>query len=151
MTVDQGLLADRLALADLAAAYARAADRRDPEGSAATFTEDGLLAIYHGQPGAEPPTMERRGREAIAKAMVGLNRYTETTHLVGQQLVQIEGDRATGETYCLAHHLSGEGSQRIIYIMSIRYLDVFARTAEGWRIAERRLAVDWTETRSVAS
>ena len=38
----------------------------------------------------------------------------------------------------------------IAVLMSIRYLDQFARTPEGWRISERVLAVDWTETRRVA-
>lgn len=32
-------------------------------------------------------------------------------------------------------------------VASIRYYDQFVRQADGWRFAERRLLVDWTETR----
>ena len=40
------------------------------------------LASYDGEPGAAPPIFDRRGREAIGKAMAGLNRYEVTTHLL---------------------------------------------------------------------
>jgi len=62
------------------------------------------------------------------------------------------GALATGESYCLAHHLSvGEDGVRTIMIASIRYLDEFVRQDGVWLFAERRLMVDWTETRPSAS
>jgi hypothetical protein len=32
-------------------------------------------------------------------------------------------------------------------VMSIRYLDRFVRTDAGWRFSQRRLLIDWTDTR----
>ena len=60
----------------------------------------------------------------------------------------MDGDRATGESYCLAHHLStSDDGQRTLMIASIRYLDEFVKEDGDWFFAERRLMVDWTETR----
>jgi hypothetical protein len=77
-----------------------------------------------------------------------LNSYAATTHFNGQSTVWLDGDRATGESYCLAHHLSvGADGQRALMIASIRYLDELVKQDGRWLFAERRLMVDWTETR----
>jgi len=77
-----------------------------------------------------------------------LNSYAATTHFNGQSTVSLDGDRATGESYCLAHHLSvGDDGQRTMMIASIRYLDELVKQDGWWLFAERRLMVDWTETR----
>jgi SnoaL-like domain len=69
-------------------------------------------------------------------------------HFNGQSTVTLDGDRGTGESYCLAHHLSvGQDGQRTMMIASIRYLDEFVKQAGEWLFAERRLMVNWTETR----
>jgi hypothetical protein len=48
--------------------------------------------------------------------------------MVSQSTVSLDGDRATGESYCLAHHLSAaEDGQRTMMIASIRYLDAHPR------------------------
>jgi aryl-alcohol dehydrogenase-like predicted oxidoreductase len=48
----------------------------------------------------------------------------------------------------LAHHLSvGRDGQRTMMIASIRYLDEFVKQDDQWLFAERRLMVNWTETR----
>jgi hypothetical protein len=71
-----------------------------------------------------------------------------TMHFNGQSTVWLDGDRATGESYCLAHHLSvGADGQRTLMIASIRYLDELVKQDGRWLFAERRLMVDWTETR----
>ncbi|HKN89277.1 MAG TPA: nuclear transport factor 2 family protein [Acidimicrobiia bacterium] len=77
--------------------------------------------------------------------------HATTTHFNGQSTVSVDGDRATGESYCLAHHLSkDEDGQRTMMIASIRYLDEFVKQDGDWLFAERRLMVDWTETRPSA-
>nr|WTB34870.1 nuclear transport factor 2 family protein [Streptomyces sp. NBC_00830] len=54
--------------------------------------------------------------------------------------------------HCLAHHLSvGEDRQRTLMIASIRYLDQFVKQDGAWFFAERKLMVDWTETRPSAA
>ena len=114
--------------------YASGADRGDGEGVASLFTEDGEFVLWL-DPDSPDPTSHRRGRAEIAQALRGLDRYRVTTHMLGQHVVHLDGDRATGETYCMAHHLSDvEGGVRD-RVMSIRYLDRFVRAGGRWRIA----------------
>ena len=97
---------------------------------------------------SEQPTQELHGRESLAPVFENLNIYQVTTHFNGQSTVVLDGDRATGESYCIAHHLYEADGQRTLMIASIRYLDQFARQSDGsWLFAERKLMVDWTETR----
>ena len=70
----------------------------------------------------------------------------------GQSTVKLDGDRATGESYCLAHHLSVcRDGQRTMMIASIRYPGEFVKQDDQWLFAERRLMVNWTETRPSAA
>lgn len=135
--MDSAQLLDRLALRDLVDAYAFAADAADGPALAALFAPDGVLVVE--APPDRGGRRERRGRHEIAGAIAGLARYDVTTHFVGTHRVLVDGDGATGETYCLAHHIVG-GSDTI---WSVRYRDRFRRTEEGWRFASRHVGVEW--------
>ena len=142
--------ADRLALRELFDAYAHCADRRDAEGQKALFTEDTRFAVYMNGEGTEPSYV-LDGREALTPVFDDLNRYQATTHFNGQQTIELDGDRATGESYTIAHHLYTEDSSRKIMIASLRYLDTFAKIDGRWFFAERKLILDWSETRTVTT
>jgi len=142
--------ADRLAIRELVDAYARCADRRDAAGQMALFTEDSQFVVYMDAT-LDEPTQELHGREALAPVFADLNAYVATTHFNGQSTVALDGARAEGESYCLAHHLSvDEGGRRTMMVASLRYLDEFVKQDGVWRFARRRLMVDWTETRPSA-
>jgi ketosteroid isomerase-like protein len=138
--------ADRLAIRELIDAYARCADRRDADGQKALFTPDTRFVVYMGGEDAGP-TDDLRGRESLTPVFENLNIYEATTHFNGQSTVVLDGDRATGESYCMAHHVSSADGERTLMIAALRYRDTFAKDDGTWRFAERRLYVDWTETR----
>ncbi|MDN3028333.1 nuclear transport factor 2 family protein [Streptomyces sp. S.PB5] len=140
--------ADRLAIRELVDTYAHCADRRDAKGQMALFAEDARFLVFMDATAAEP-TQALQGRSSLAPVFDNLNSYQTTTHFNGQSTISLVGDRASGESYCLAHHVSvTEEGQRTLMIASIRYLDEFVKGAGGeWLFAERRLMVDWTETR----
>jgi hypothetical protein len=138
---------DRLAIRELVDAYAHCADRRDAEGQKALFTEDTHFLVYMEGEGSEP-TQELNGREALTPVFDDLNRYDATTHFNGQSSIALDGDRATGESYCLAHHLYTESGERKLMVASLRYLDTFVKAEGAWLFGERKLYVDWTEVRS---
>src|SRR5689334_23621830 len=96
--------ADRLSIRTLFDAYVHCADRRDAEGQKALFAADTRFAVYMDGEGTEP-TYVLEGREALTPVVADLNRYDTTTHFNGQSTVIIEGGRATGESYTIAHHI----------------------------------------------
>jgi len=140
-------VADRVAIRELFDAYAHCADRRDAEGQKALFTDDTRFAVYMDGDGSEP-TYVLAGRESLTPVFQDLNRYSATTHFNGQSTVRLDGDRATGESYTIAHHLFTDDGVRKIMIASLRYLDTFARIDGKWFFAERNLVLDWSETRT---
>ena len=147
MTMSAEEAAGRLAIRELFDAYAHCADRRDAKGQMALFTPDTRFLVYMDSR-SEQPTQELHGREALAPVFDNLNTYQATMHFNGQSTVVLDGDRATGESYCIAHHLYEADGQRTLMKAYIRYLDQFARQPDGsWLFAERKLMVDWTETR----
>src|SRR5438132_5519389 len=138
--------ADRLALRELFDAYAHCADRRDAEEQKALFTADTRFAVFMDGEGTEA-TYVVEGREALTPIFDDLNRYQVTTHFNGQSTVDIDGDRATGESYTIAHHLYTEDGTRKIMVASLRYLDTFTKIDGAWYFAGRKLILDWSETR----
>jgi len=142
--------ADRLAIRELVEAYAHCADRRDAKGQMSLFTADTHFVVYMNAKDPKP-SMELHSREALAPVFEDLNKYDATMHFVGQSTIfTITSDRATGEAYCLAHHVTVNGAKRSLMIASLRYLDTFVKMEGAWLFAERLLYVDWMEERALS-
>src|ERR1700722_11288749 len=129
--------ADRLAIREIVDAYAHCADRRDAAGQMSLFTSNTRFVVFMNA--KDPvPSQERNSREALAPVFADLNKYEATTHFVGQSTIfTLEGVRATGETYCLAHHVWTEAGIRRLMLASLRYLDTFVKIDGTWLFAER--------------
>jgi hypothetical protein len=142
--------ADRLAIRELVEAYAHCADRRDAKGQMSLFTTDTHFVVY--MKAKDPkPSQELHSRAALAPVFADLNQYDATTHFVGQSTIfTLTGDQATGETYCLAHHVTVNGERRRLMIASLRYRDTFVKIDGAWLFAERLLYVDWLEGRALS-
>jgi hypothetical protein len=147
--ISPGEAADRLAIRELVEAYAYCADRRDAAGQIALFTPDTHFVVY--MDAKDPtPSQELHSREALAPVFDALNQYQATMHVVGQSTIaSLATDRATGQAYCLAHHLTLDGDRRRLMIATLRYADTFAKVDGAWLFAERRLYVDWIEERAL--
>jgi hypothetical protein len=79
-----------------------------------------------------------------------VQKFNGTMHCVFNQTVEIAGDTAQGETYCIAYHgIRGEDGRPMTLDWAIRYQDRFARRGQEWRIAYRLLVVEWTRTSPV--
>jgi hypothetical protein len=142
--------ADRLAIRELVEAYAHCADRRDAKGQMSLFTVDTHFVVYMNA--KDPtPSQELHSREALGPVFADLNKYDATTHFVGQStIVTLTSDRATGEAYCLAHHITVDAGGRCLMLASLRYRDTFMKTNGDWLFAERLLYVDWLEERALS-
>ena len=148
VTISPEEAADRLAIRELVEAYAHCADRRDAKGQMALFTADTHFVV-HMNAKDPTPTQDLHSREALAPVFADLNKYAATMHFVGQStILTLTGNRATGEAYTLAHHLTIDGGKRSLMIAALRYSDQFVKIDGVWLFAERRLYVDWIEERA---
>jgi len=142
--------ADRLAIRELVEAYAHYADRRDAKGQMSLFTPDTHFVVFMNAKNPTP-SQDLHSREALAPVFADLNRYDATTHFVGQSTIfTLTSDRATGEAYCLAHHVTVDGGKRRLMLASLRYLDTFVKLDGAWLFSERLLYVDWLEERALS-
>jgi hypothetical protein len=150
ITISPTEAADRLAVRELVETYAHCADRRDATGQMSLFTADTHFVVFMNAKDRKP-SMEIRSRNALAPVFADLNKYDATTHFVGQSMIlSLTYDRAIGETYCLAHHVTLTAGKRRLMVASLRYLDAFVKQDGGWLFAERQLYVDWTEERAIS-
>src|SRR5246127_4094965 len=132
ITISPSEAADRLAIRELVEAYAHCADRRDAKGQIALFTADTHFVVYMNAKDAKP-SMELHSRDALAPVFAELNKYDATTHFVGQSTIfTLEADRATGEAYCLAHHVTVSDGKRRLMLASLRYHDTFVKVDGMW-------------------
>ncbi len=142
--------ADRLAIRELVEAYARGADRRDARAQMSLFTPDTHFVVFMNAKDPKP-SQELHSREALAPVFADLNKYAVTIHFLGQSSIfTLTSDRATGETYCLAHHITVDGGTRRLMLASLRYQDTFVKLDGAWFFSERLLYVDWLEERALS-
>ncbi|WP_330291275.1 nuclear transport factor 2 family protein [Streptomyces sp. NBC_00576] len=143
-------LRDRMDLRQLVDTYAYALDRRTAELFASLFDEGGeLVLVRPAGSGRAPLVLD--GRDGWARALAVLEPCRVTTHFVGNHLVRLAGDSATGETYCLAHEIYPADGPDRMRVRSIRYRDTYRRTNGSWLFARRELTIDWTEDRVLRS
>lgn len=153
---------DRDGLRELSLAYAAAADARDGEALAALFVEGGALVVPR-YPVDLRPVVTRSGPDALAQVAEMLGRYDRTFHIVADGRFVVEGDHASGEVQCVAHHVTaaeeaeedsaGSGPPVCAgndMVWFIRYRDQYRRTASGWRFVRRELHLQWVEEHPVS-
>ena len=136
------LMRDEWALRKLAMDYARTVDRDDGPGFAALFTKEASVV----GPGFKVEGYDQiAGNPGMLKQM-----YRSTMHTVLNQTVRVQGDTATGETYCLAHHINHPvDGKHTRLTWAIRYQDQCVRRDGRWLYTHRELVVDFTETSNV--
>lgn len=138
---------DRIEIQDLINAYSHCADMRQAHQQAELFTENAVVKSFNGKDTIAIQTVQ--GRKALEEAFHVLQQYDVTTHFNGQSIIKINGDTATGEVYCLAHHI--KNAEKSLLIMSIRYHDTYVKQKGKWFFSERDLYIDWTDKREISN
>lgn len=127
--------ADRVAIMDVLARYNRGLDRCDLELLRSVWAPGAVTDF--GFNGADAQQWAEATVTSLRK------NFLRTQHMLGQMLIDLDGDRATAETYCRAYHEfeGNDGPEEMT--VGGRYLDDLVRTSAGWRIARRRYVMDW--------
>lgn len=116
----------------LIAAYSYHVDHREYEALADLFTEDGVL---------DRGGHRTAGRATILGAMQERPAHIATRHMNGTPFFRsVTPDEATAVTYMLMYVVEGtdEGPNQVPGTTGLgEFHDVFRRTADGWKIANR--------------
>ena len=126
------------AIRDVHIRYCRANDRRDEELMRSCFHADAVIDLH------EPLTVDA----FIELGRMVLSQYTQTWHNTGNQLVEVDGDAAWAEHYTTSTHriaAGADGPERD-FVVSGRYIDRMEQRGGEWRIARRRMLVDFSRT-----
>ena len=128
-------LLDKQEIREVVLRYCRGIDRMD---------RDLVRSCYHADATDEHGSF-RGGVEAYLDfAWKLLPRYDATMHFVGNVLVELQGDRARSEAYCIAHHRGESGEPAHNLATGCRYVDDFERREDRvWRIARRVVTTEW--------
>ena len=148
MNTEQKLqqLEDRIAIRELIDQYAYCADTRDAQGQMALFTADTNFEVFMDSRSAAP-TQVINSRQDLFPVFDNLNNYLATMHFNGQSTIKLDGDRASGITYCRAYHLNIQDGTQKLMIAGIRYYDIIVKQDGKWLFEERKLKVSWIENR----
>jgi hypothetical protein len=75
-----------------------------------------------------------------------MQRYTSTSHFIGNHLVSVRGDRAVSETYNISVHRVSDPNDTQNFTVGVRYVDRMERRDGRWGIVERWTLRDWIRT-----
>ena len=136
LKVSQALaeLADREAIRDCLYRYSRGADRCDEALLRSVYWENALddHCVFQG-------TRE----ELIAWVMPLLKEREATAHNIDNILIRIRGETADVESYFQGYHVMAGDAKPKAFLQGGRYLDRFEKRGDEWRIARRKVVVDW--------
>lgn len=86
------------------------------------------------------------GRKEIGSAFEGFLKSFETVyHFNGQHVVSIQGDRATGDLYCMTYLFGKEDGKTVKTTIGVRYKDEYVLENGRWLISRRTSYFDWQE------
>ena len=136
---EDALLAERDIVRLIRDAWA-AIDRKDWETYANAFAEDGEFEIM-GQ--------RRKGRdEIVAGPARDLAKYDGLQHLVMNEIVDVDGDRASGSWYAIAVHVPDGANPGEHEEVGLLYSFLAQREDDGWRFSESFIQIIWTSGKS---
>ncbi len=127
--------ADKGEIRELSYRYMRGLDRHLP---------DLLAEVFHEDAQVDYGFFKGAARDFVGFAMNALADHDANHHMLGQILVDLEGDVAFGEVYYNAYHriTGGDGEKRDLFIAG-RYVDRYERRGGVWKMAFRSELVDW--------
>ena len=139
-------LADRISLKNLVDAVSILADKKDVHSEVQLFSENAIAETFAGG----VLVLKLKGRKEMEQAFGDFLKDFETVyHLNGQQQVTINGDSATGTSYCQVTLIGMENGKKMKTTIGVIYQDDFIRENNRWLIAKRIGNFDWQEKREV--
>ena len=129
-------LLDKDEIRDVVMRFARGMDRHDWEL---------VRSCYHADAVDDHGPFKGPADEYVSWVSQSLPGLAETTmHLIGNVLIEVDGDLAKCESYVIGYHrYAREDGSRWDWLGGGRYVDDFARRDGVWKIACRVLTWEW--------
>lgn len=138
MTLQQ--LSDRREIEDVLIAYCHAIDSHRWDELDDVFTPDAFIdyTVFGGPKGPYPEI-----KPFLSEV---LPQFAYAQHIIATSQIKLDGDRATGRTYCTnpVGVREADGSIRHM-VYALWYVDELVRTPAGWRLSRRHEEVSHTE------
>lgn len=127
-------LLEREKIRDCIVRLARGEDRRDPAAITAAYWPDSTTdyGVFRGS-----------FDEYLAWVTPGSPAIPVTQHVLGQSLIELDGETARVETHVTSYHRIDTGEEHRDTVIGGRYLDRLEKRGRAWRIAERTMLYDW--------
>jgi hypothetical protein len=130
-------LLDKQEIYELSCKYMRGLDRLD---------EKLLLSVFFEDAWCDYGFTKGTAAEFMLFAVTALQEHAANQHMIGNVLIELEGDEAFGEVYFNAYHkVMGESVFEDVIIAG-RYLDRYEKREGVWKFAYRSERVDWSRT-----
>lgn len=131
------MLLDKQDIYELSCKYMRGLDRLDEKLLLSVFFEDAWCD--YGFTEGYPADFSRYAINALTE-------HIANHHIIGNCLIDLEGNEAFGEVYFQAYHkVVGETGPDDVIIAG-RYLDRYEKRQGVWKFAYRSERVDWSRT-----
>jgi 3-phenylpropionate/cinnamic acid dioxygenase small subunit len=135
-------LADRLAIEALMYRFAEGIDECDFEMYRSVFTDEIELDYSSYRPGTIGTWQADKWVDRGRALFPGLD---ATSHSISSIRIAIDGDTATVKGYVRADHVLRGHPTGEVFTVAGEYRDTLVRTADGWKIAAKKLIVRWQE------
>jgi hypothetical protein len=137
---------DRIALKNIVDTFSILADQKETTKQTLLFTEDAKVeSIINGKHGSS-----FTGRKEIGEAFSSfLSLFQTVYHINGQQSVTINGEKASGISYCLVTLIGMENGVKIKTTMGVYYNDNYVKKDNAWLIQKRVSNFVWQEKSKV--
>jgi hypothetical protein len=128
-------LLDREAIRDVLMRYSRGIDRCD---------RALLESVYWPEAVDDHGSFTGKALDFIDWALGVLQTMDQTSHMLGNILIRLNGDCAYVETYFEAYHrIRRESGSPYDAVLGGRYVDRMERRGDEWRIGDRLAIYDW--------
>ena len=136
-------LLDKQAIHDALMRYARGVDRCDA---------DLMRSVYHRDAFDHHGPFQGNAWDFVDQFVPSSRESsTFTQHLIGNLLIEIDGDRAHSEAYFVAYVGRMEGDQELIGAFGGRYVDRWERRGGRWGVSHREVVHEWSRGDAVGT
>ncbi len=134
------LIEDQIAIKGIVDTFSNLADVKDIDTQMTLFSDDAVVETYFG----DTLFASMKGRKEIGSVFSNfIANFEIMYHMNGQCVVEVDGDTATSEHYCIVLLVSDDQGKKMQNFNGVTYRDEYARVDGKWLITKRVSKFVW--------